>query len=129
VGSRRIEEREVNQLQPHPRQRELFTDLEGQDFKELVASIKQDGLIQPIEIATGDVVIDGHQQLRAVQELGWLRVDVWVRDDLGDQDAIDRRHIEANSTRRQLTKLGQARLMKRVRLQPILAIFAGKAGS
>jgi ParB/RepB/Spo0J family partition protein len=111
-NEKHIAKRKLAHLRPHPRQGELFGDLQGRDFDELVASIAKGGLLQPVEITTEDVVIDGHQRLRAARELGWPEIDVWVRDDLEDQDAINRRHIEANSTRRQLTKLGQARLVK-----------------
>jgi ParB family chromosome partitioning protein len=112
LREKRVEKRDVEDLWPHPRQDELFGDLQGQDFEELVASIRKEGLHQPIEITTDNVVIDGHQRHRAARELGWPQIDVWVRDDLEDQDAVDKRHIEANSTRRQLTKLGRARLVK-----------------
>ena len=70
------------------------------------------GLNIPIEITVDDVVIDGHQRLREAKELGWEKIEVWVRDDLEDERAINQRHIEANLERRQLTKLEQARLIK-----------------
>src|SRR6476660_66913 len=81
-----IETRGVDELHPHHRQAELFPDLQGADFDELVASLDRDSLITPIEITTGNVVIDGHQRLRAAKQLGWTDIDVWVRTDLPDQD-------------------------------------------
>jgi ParB/RepB/Spo0J family partition protein len=107
-----VGKRSPKDLQPHPRQAEFFGDMRGGAFAELVASIKDESLHQPIEITPGDVVIDGHQRLRAAKELGLEEIEVWVRDDLEDEDAIDRRHIEANATRRQLGRLDQARLIK-----------------
>jgi ParB family chromosome partitioning protein len=70
------------------------------------------GLNFPIEITPDNVVIDGHQRLRAARELGWKEIQVWVRHDLPNQQAIDQRHIEANLDRRQLSRLEEARLIK-----------------
>ena len=47
--------------------------------------------------------------------MGWTEIKVWVRDDLaGDQVAIDRAHIDANRTRRQLGPLDNVRLARRL---------------
>jgi ParB-like chromosome segregation protein Spo0J len=109
---KRIETRLVTQLKSHSSQSALFNDLKGDDFANLVASLKRDGLTYPIEITTKNMLIDGHQRLRAAKQLGWTEIDVWVRDDLKTPDAVDRGHIEANVLRRQLGQLDQARLIK-----------------
>ena len=90
----------------------LFHDLKGEEFLSLVRSLEDEGLNFPIEVTADNVIIDGHQRLRAAMQLGWKEIKVRVRHDLRDQYEIDKRHIEANLTRRQLSKLDQVRLIK-----------------
>ena len=107
MSEKRIESRRLEHLKSHPRQAELFSDLNEAEFERLKQSLGE-GLNVPIEITQDNVVIDGHQRLRAARELGWEDIQVWVRDDLPNQQAIDQRHIEANLDRRQLTRIEQA---------------------
>ena len=111
MPEKRIESRSLDELKSHPRQAVLFADLNEAEFEKLKQSMDK-GLDFPIEITTDNIVIDGHQRLRAARELGWETIDVWVRDDLKEPQAIDQRHIEANLDRRQLSRLEQARLIK-----------------
>ena len=111
MQEKRIESRRLDELKSHPRQAKLFSDLNEAEFDRLKQSLGK-GLDFPIEITSENVVIDGHQRLRAARELGWETIQVWVRDDLMDSQAVDQRHIEANLDRRQLTRLEQARLIK-----------------
>jgi ParB-like chromosome segregation protein Spo0J len=109
LQNRRIESRLIADLKRHPNQDGLFFPLEGEEFERFIESLKG-GLDDPIEITPDNVIVDGHQRVRAALELGWTHIQVWVRDDLVDQAAVDRRHIEANFNRRQLTGLDRARL-------------------
>jgi ParB family transcriptional regulator, chromosome partitioning protein len=111
VSDKRIESRRVEDLKSHPRQAELFSDLNEAEFERLKQSLSK-GLNAPIKITDDDTVIDGHQRLRAARELGWQEIQVWVGDDLPNQQAIDQRHIEANLDRRQLNRIEQARLIR-----------------
>jgi ParB family transcriptional regulator, chromosome partitioning protein len=111
MHAKRIETRRLDDLKSHPRQADFFSDLNEGEFEKLKQSLAK-RLDFPIEITTENVVIDGHQRLRAARELGWKEIQVWVRDDLTDQQEIDQRHIEANLDRRQLNRLEQARLIK-----------------
>lgn len=107
----------VADLKPHPRQADNFDDLDDGPFKELVDDIRVNGLNHAIEITPDGVLIDGHQRLRAVKELGWIEVMVDVRHDLADEgeQAIEVRTIEANTNRRQLGVMDRARLYVRLR--------------
>jgi hypothetical protein len=110
----RIETWSIARLKDHDQQAALFHDLEGVEFADLVDSIRREGLKEPVEVAPDGTKIDGHQRVRAALHLGWTQIRVKVRDDLaGDKAAVDRAHIEANRTRRQLGALDQARLEKR----------------
>jgi ParB family chromosome partitioning protein len=113
LANRRIEFWPIDELKDHPWQAELFHDLEGGEWEDFLASVRQEGLREPIWVTTDGVIIDGHQRVRAAEELGWTEIKAWVRDDLTDWDAIQRAHISANKDRRQLDPLDKARLAKR----------------
>ncbi|MFV0307078.1 MAG: ParB N-terminal domain-containing protein [Desertimonas sp.] len=49
------------------------------DLDELVASIGELGLLQPITISPDGTLICGARRLEAVKRLGWRQVNVWVR--------------------------------------------------
>src|SRR5262249_10521503 len=60
------------------------------------------------------MIISGHIRVEGAKKLGWTHITAWVRDELGgDDDAINRRHIEANLDRRQLGRLDRGRLALR----------------
>lgn len=110
---RRLETRRPQDLIPHPLQNKLLADLGEHEFQTLVDDIERNGQLQAIEITVGDVIIDGHQRVRAGLTLELNEVSVWVRDDLQDEEAIEQRFIEANFNRRQMSKLDQARCYRR----------------
>jgi ParB/RepB/Spo0J family partition protein len=114
-SGRRIDTWPIARLRDHHQTADLFRDLAGAEFDDLVASLKREGLRVPIEVTPERVIIDGHQRVRAARELGWSEITVWVRDNLaGDQAAIDRAHIGANMNRRQLDPLDKVRLARRL---------------
>lgn len=60
---------EVKDLKPHPRNKEFFDDMSGDKWNEFLESIKTSGIIEPIVITQNNVVVSGHQRLRAAKEL------------------------------------------------------------
>lgn len=94
-----------------------FCDLPDLEYGNVLGSMRSQGLLQPIEILPTGEIIDGHQRVRAAQDLGWTEIECIVRDDLAecDEAAIEHRVIDANLNRRQLGQLEVARLYKRVR--------------
>lgn len=109
---KRIETRDPKQLKPHPLQNIVIVDLQGPDYERLKSELEKNGQNDEIEVTTDDVIIDGHQRNRIALELGWSTVNVWVRNDLVDQDAIEERFITANVVRRHMSNLGKARCYK-----------------
>ncbi len=103
--------RQLSQLRPHPRQKEVFAELSGVALQDLADTIAANGLLNPVEINGANVIIAGHGRVAAAQLLGWPEIDCWLRDDLTDEQA-DRRHVEDNLHRRQLSKLELARAYK-----------------
>lgn len=60
----------INELKPHPRNNEFFDDMSGEKWKEFIDSIKTRGVIEPIVITPDKVIVSGHQRVRACKELG-----------------------------------------------------------
>lgn len=54
------------------------------DLAPLMRSIDRLGLLQPVTIAPDGVLICGHRRLKAVKELGWPTLRVWVRTGISD---------------------------------------------
>lgn len=59
----------VNELKPHPRNNEFFDDMSGEKWQEFLDSIKTRGVIEPIVITPDKVIVSRHQRVRACKEL------------------------------------------------------------
>lgn len=105
----------VEVLHPSPNNpREQLTDIE-----DLAASIRENGLIQPIiareaEDAHGYVIVAGHRRHAAVQRLGWMRVDVIVRKHMRPDDDLAAMLVE-NGQRAGLDPIEEARALQRLK--------------
>jgi ParB family chromosome partitioning protein len=110
----KIQQRSISKLHPHPRQHELFPDLPDLKLRELAEDMRVNGLHNPVEILPDGTIICGHNRVRAAKLLGWETIAVIVRADLAGHGgaAIEHRLITDNLTRRQLTRLQQARAYK-----------------
>ena len=108
---RKIVEKPIASLKPHPRQAKLFHDATEEEIKELAESMANNGLDHPVEILPDGTIVAGHQRVKAAQKLGWKSIRCWVRNDLAKagEEAVECRLIEDNVIRRQLTKLDEAR--------------------
>jgi hypothetical protein len=79
--AKKIEKGKIADLKPYHRQDVTYHPLTGPEFARFKDDIKRNGINQPIEITVDGEIIDGHQRCRAVAEIGWDEVQVWVRDD------------------------------------------------
>ena len=68
--------RKPEELTAHPRNNEFFDDIDGEKWTDFVESIRQNGIIEPIITDQYDVIISGHQRVRAAKELGITEVPV-----------------------------------------------------
>ncbi|NIR44533.1 MAG: ParB/RepB/Spo0J family partition protein [Gemmatimonadetes bacterium] len=104
----------VAELRPNPFQPRQAMDREG--LEELVASIKENGLLQPLVVRQADgggwEVVAGERRFRAVQELGWSHVPV-VRRDVDDRTMLVLALIE-NLQREDLSPLDEAHAYRRL---------------
>lgn len=90
-------------LTDNPISRKVFENLTDEQFDALKADIKARGLQHPPEITTGNVIISGHERVRACRALGITTIQSIVREDL-DTEAKQAEHaIKDNVLRRQLT--------------------------
>jgi ParB family chromosome partitioning protein len=92
-----VEMRPIDSIKIEDRVRGSFGDL-----RELVDSMRQRGLINPITIESDGTLIAGERRLRAARELGWTEVaaHVWKEDAAEELLAVE---IEENTCRQQLT--------------------------
>jgi len=60
----------IDEIRPDPRNKELFGAIPGNEFKELVESVKAHGLINPITITAEGLIIAGEQRWRAAKKAG-----------------------------------------------------------
>lgn len=89
----------INELKPHPRNNEFFDDITGDAWEAFLDSIKTSGVIEPVVITPDKVIISGHQRVRACKELGIKTVLTDMRD-YSDEDKILKDLIETNIRQR-----------------------------
>lgn len=89
----------INELKPHPRNNEFFDDMSGEKWNEFLDSVKSRGVIEPIVITPDKVIVSGHQRVRACKELGISDVmcDVHTYD---NEDQILQDLLETNIRQR-----------------------------
>ena len=78
----------INELKPHPRNNEFFDDMTGDAWEAFKESIKTSGIIEPIVVTKDMIIVSGHQRVRAAKELGLSTVMVDIRKYENDDDAL-----------------------------------------
>jgi len=67
----------VSSLKHHPKNKEIYT---LSSIEELMESISEVGLLQPLTIDTRNQVISGNRRFESVKRLNWEEVDVNLRE-------------------------------------------------
>lgn len=101
----------LSELHPHPDQNETFGNLPEHEFASLKADISRRGVRHPIEVTSSGMIVDGHQRVRACQELGIDEIDAIICKD-ETHDAIDESFVLGNLLRRQLDPVAKARAIQ-----------------
>lgn len=65
-----MEKIKVSQLIPHPRNHEFFDDIEGEGWDDFLKSIRTSGVTNAITVDQRNIIISGHQRVRACELLG-----------------------------------------------------------
>lgn len=89
----------INELKPHPRNNEFFDDMTGEKWTEFLESIKTSGVIEPIVITTDMTIVSGHQRVRACKELGIQEILCEIKS-YKDEDSIIKDLLETNIRQR-----------------------------
>jgi ParB family chromosome partitioning protein len=105
--------RAIQDLIPDPLNGAIFLPLEGEEFEELVASIRDDGFINPISITSDMTIIAGEQRYRAAIQAGLTRVPT-IMLKAANREAIDLLRIQENLRRRTLRPSEMARAYRRL---------------
>ncbi len=114
AASREAERLPITELRPNPYQPRQALDRE--QLKELIASIRENGLLQPVVVRPaadgGWEVVAGERRFRAVQELEWTHIPVVVRE-VDDRTMLVLALIE-NLQREDLSPLDEAHAYRRL---------------
>lgn len=89
----------INELKPHPRNNEFFDDMTGDSWNAFKDSIESSGIVEPIVVTQDMVIVSGHQRVRAAKELGISAVMVDIRKYDSD-DKVLKDLIETNIRQR-----------------------------
>ncbi len=89
----------VNELKPHPRNNEFFDDITGDSWNAFLESIKSSGIIEPIVVTQDMIIVSGHQRIRAAKELGIETIMVDIRK-YDEDDKVLKDLIETNIRQR-----------------------------
>ena len=115
----------INELKPHPRNNEFFDDMSGEKWKEFIESIKTRGVIEPIVITPDKVIVSGHQRVRACKELGIKTVMCDVHT-YNSEDEILQDLLETNI--RQRGDVGGSAKKVGLRIKKLERIYGIKQG-
>lgn len=84
----------IDELKPHPRNNEFFDDISGEKWEELLESIRKRikdnkrGNIEPIIITQDKVIVSGHQRVRAFKELKIPTIEAEIRIYKSEDDVL-----------------------------------------
>jgi len=122
----------INELKPHPRNNEFFDDITGDKWEELLESIRKRikenkrGNIEPIVITQDKVIVSGHQRVRAFKELGIPTIESEIKIyDSDDEVLLDL--LESNIRRR--GEVGGSAKKVGMRIKELERLYGIKGGN
>ena len=89
----------VDKLIPHRKNTYFFDDIKDEPWFAFIDSIQTSGVIEPIIATQDNVIVSGHQRVRACKQLGIKEVAVEVRH-YDSEDEILKQLIETNICQR-----------------------------
>lgn len=124
-GRLNMQQINVYELKPHPRNNEFFDDMTGDKWKEFLESVKKRGVIEPVVITPDKMIVSGHQRVRACKELGISTVmcDIHAYD---NDDEILQDLLETNI--RQRGDVGGSAKKVGLRIKELERIYGIKNG-
>lgn len=101
----------VSELKPHPRNNEFFDDLTGEKWNEFLESVKTRGVIESIVITPDNIVLSNYNYIKAAKELGIISINCEIQyydnndDALLDFIYLNAKYIKENSKITKFAKL------------------------
>jgi len=91
----------------------VLPPLPAQEYAQLRDSIRDRGVLQPLLITSGHVLIDGHERWSAIRELGLTKYPIRI---IGNLDDVERKElaIRLNVERRHLSRAERHRLLEMI---------------
>ena len=91
----------------------VLPPLPAQEYAQLRDSIRDRGVLQPLLITAGHVLIDGHERWKAIRELGLTKYPIRI---IGNLDEAERKElaIRLNVERRHLSRAERQRLLEMI---------------
>lgn len=124
----------IDELKPHPRNTEFFDDIDGEKWEELLESIRKRvkenkrGNIEPIIITQDKIIVSGHQRVRAFKELNIPTIEAEIRI-YSSEDEVLLDLLESNVRRRGEIGGSVKKVGKRIKeLERLYGIRDGSAG-
>lgn len=82
-----LETRKIKDIHPYPGNPRINRDA----VQPVMESIQKDGYRARIMVDANGVIIAGHTRFAAIKKLGWKEVEVWVADDMTEEQVRDYR--------------------------------------
>ena len=108
--------RKVEDLRPHPDNPRVEVDEHSPEIVQLSENIARRGIIQPLVITPGNVILAGHRRLAAAKRAGLTEVPVSVRE-IGKHEFAEEIFISENMERQDLSPLEEARAIHALHLK------------
>jgi ParB family transcriptional regulator, chromosome partitioning protein len=127
MNEQQITNLSVNVLRVHPKNQEFFDDIDGEQYDKFKKSIKEEGVITPLIVASDMTIISGHQRLKACKDLDIGLIPVIIRDDLIDEDAKLKKLLATNFGRLKNNPVKQGRVYEEY--EKLCGVRQGSAGN
>ena len=89
----------ISEIQPHPLNKEIYS---LSNLDDLIKSIEDVGLLQPIIINQKNQILSGHRRYECIKKLGWNNVEVEVKE--VEENETDFYLVQFNKQRIKTTK-------------------------
>ena len=76
----------ISNLKEHSDNEKYFDNVVGEDYDNLINSIKTTGVTTPIHVTADMTILSGHQRVRACKELGIEFIQCIIRDDITTEE-------------------------------------------
>lgn len=78
----------IESLVEHPKNNYFFDDITGQQWEDFLTSVQKNGIINPIVITNENVIVSGHQRVKACRVLGIKEINAYTMDCKSEDDII-----------------------------------------